>query len=213
MDAVSALKDVLAALEKPKPLAIATLDAEKTALIVVDMINGFAVKGALASPRVDAISDEVTRLTAACLARHIPVVATADRHTGDSAEFASYPQHCLCGTEETELIEPLKKLGGYTLIYKNSTNSFLEDDFRRWLGNHPQTDTFIIAGDCTDICVLQLALTLKADFNRLDRRSRVVVSKDATATYDAPAHNAELCEAMALYNMTINGIEVVGRIS
>lgn len=213
MDAAAALKEIIEGQKNLAPFDLSSLVAGKSALIVVDMINGFAVAGALASPRVGAIADETARIAKECLGNDIPVVAMADCHTAASVEFTAFSRHCLEGTQEAQLVEPLRKLSGYTLIHKNSTNSFLEDEFKAWLKSHPEINTFVIIGDCTDICVLQLALTLKTEFNRLDRPSRIIVSKDATATYDAPGHNAELCESMALYNMTMSGIEVVGRIS
>jgi hypothetical protein len=41
------------------------------------------------------------------------------------------------------------------------------------------------------------------------KSSRAIVPADAVETYDFGTHNGDLMNAMALYNMMINGIEVV----
>ena len=191
------------------PLAADRLAAERTALVVIDMVNGFAREGALASPQVTALIPHVTALVRRCGELGIARIALSDCHTSHSAEFASFPSHCQEGTEEAELVGELQEVGGLLHISKNSTNGFLEEEFLRWLGTHPDVDTFLVAGDCTDICIQQFALTLKAHFNRLDLTSRVIVPADAVATYDAPGHNAALCHLMALCNMRTGGVEIV----
>jgi nicotinamidase-related amidase len=212
MNARQALEETAGYFEAIEPLELAGLKAASTALLMVDMINGFAVSGALSSGRVKALIPVIESLSKKCGVIGIKKIAFADRHTSYSAEFATYPPHCVEGTPEAEMVDELKSAGDYTLIPKNSTNGFLEEEFLRWLGRNPEVDTFIIVGDCTDICILQLALTLKAHFNRLNQSSRIIVPKNAVDTYDAPRHNAELMHVIALYNMMINGIEIVDRI-
>lgn len=183
-----------------------------TALIIVDLINGFARAGALQSPRVEALIPGIVRLGQACEPLGIPKVAFADSHNETSPEFESYPAHCLTGTAEEALVDEIQELGGVELIAKNSTNGFLEPVFQTWLAKNSGIDTFIVVGDCTDICVQQFAITLKTWFNRQDRKSRVLVPIDLVDTFDGGLHNAELINVMALFNMLGNGIEVVKEI-
>ncbi|OPZ83964.1 MAG: hypothetical protein BWY74_04327 [Firmicutes bacterium ADurb.Bin419] len=42
-----------------------------------------------------------------------------------------------------------------------------------------------------------------------NQKYRVIVPVNAVDTYDLGAHNGDLVNVMALYNMIINGIEVV----
>lgn len=70
-------------------------------------------------------------------------------------------------------------------------------------------NTFIITGVCTDICVHQFSLTLKTYFNKQNKESRVIVPVNTVETYDLGMHNGDLMNIMALYSMTVNGIEVV----
>jgi nicotinamidase-related amidase len=194
------------------PLKLKDLPAEETALVMVDMINGFAREGALMSPRVEALIPAIAELSEACAKRGIARLAFADCHTEKSPEFGAYPPHCMAGTSESEIVAELKALGGYLLISKNSTNGFLEEAFRKWLSENPSITNFIIVGDCTDICIQQFAVTLKTRFNMLDQGSRVIVPVNATDTFDLGLHDADLLNAVTLFSMAGNGVELVSSI-
>ena len=196
-------------LEGLKGIDLKDLQGKQTALIIVDMINGFAREGALKSPRVEALIPDIVKLSKQCDQLGISKLAFADCHTYASPEFNAYPQHCMIGTNEAEIVEEIKEVGGYKLIPKNSTNGFHEDGFKKWLEENNQINTFIITGDCTDICVSQFAITLKTWFNMQNKNYRVIVPVNAVDTYDLGIHNGDLVNVMALYNMIINGIEVV----
>lgn len=207
--AQGALAQMYDQLAQAPSLSWQTLDKTRTALIVVDMINGFAKAGPLASPRVEAIISENVRLWLEAKAQGIPVVAFADEHTLQSPEFASFPVHCLAASFESELITELAELAGDKRIGKNSTNGFLEPLFAQWLASHEQIDQFVLIGDCTDICVLQMAQTLKAWFNRQNRVSRLVVPLSAVDTYTLGEHDGDLLNVLSLYLMRLSGVEIV----
>lgn len=193
-------------------LDLRELNAESTVLIIVDMVNGFAREGMLQSPRVETIIAEIVNIAEACDAAKIAKLAFGDCHTENAAEFASYPPHCLKNSTEAEMVSELKAVGGYRFFAKNSTNGFLENEFQNWLKDNKQIDTFIITGDCTDICVQQLAVTLKAWFNTHNKPSRIIVPANAVETYDLGVHNAELMNVISLYTMLSNGVEVIQKI-
>lgn len=203
------LGEIFDMLTKLPVLVKGELQADRTALVIVDMINGFAREGALKSPRVEEIIPEITKLSKVCDELKIAKLAFADCHTAESPEFDAYPVHCMAGTSEGEIVDEIKEAGGYVLIPKNSTNGFLEEEFRKWLPENKQIDTFIITGDCTDLCVQQFAITLKTWFNMQNRKSRVIVPLNAVDTYELGTHNGDLMNVTALYNMITNGIEVV----
>lgn len=185
------------------------LDKDKTALIIVDMINGFVKEGALSSPQMAILTPEIAKLTQKFKEEKMKIVALADNHPEDSVEFCAYPPHCIKGTSESLVVSELQEIGGYELIEKNSTNGYLETAFQEWIVKHSEVDTFIITGGCTDICVLQLALTLKTHFNHLNRKSRIIVPENGVNTYDLGIHFAPLMHLFALYNMRLNDIEIV----
>lgn len=182
-------------------------DGSRVGLIIIDMVNGFVKEGLMASPRIKSIIEPILEIKAICDEKGASVVALCDCHLEDSVEFLSYPKHCVKGTNESEIIDELK---GVYAINKNSTNGFLEDEFIKWLGH--DKDTFIVVGDCTDICVKQFAITLKTWFNMNNRMSKVVVPINAVETYDSDCHNAELINVMSIYDMMQSGIDVVKNI-
>jgi nicotinamidase-related amidase len=95
----------------------------------------------------------------------------------------------------------------------------LNTGLNEWLAAHPGVDTFIVVGDCTDLCTYQLAMHLRLDANARQLQRRVIVPVDCVDTYDRPvaaaqqqggfAHDAELLHAVFLYSMALNGVEVL----
>lgn len=189
--------------------SLSACDPERTALIVVDMVNGFAFDGAMASPRVAALVRPIARLAAACEARAIPVVALADAHTPDSLELQSYPPHCLTGTGESAVCSAICEAAPSLLrIEKNSTNGFLEDAFAVWRDKHPAIDTYLVVGDCTDICVMQFVLAAKAWHDSRNRPLQVIVPTALVDTFDAPGHPADTLALFSLSFMQAAGADI-----
>lgn len=209
---VDTLGEIFDMVTKLPTIRLEDLQRKQTALIMVDMINGFVREGALKSPRVECLIPEITKLSKTCDELQITKLAFADSHTEASPEFDAYPTHCMIGTSEGEMVDELKEIGGYTLIPKNSTNGFLEEEFLKWLKENEYITTFIITGDCTDICVQQFAVTLRTWFNMQNKKARVIVPVNTVETYDLGLHDGDLMNIVALYNMMINGIEVVARV-
>lgn len=207
--ALDKISDMIARLPS---LRLEQLIEDNAVLIIVDMINGFVTEGPLASPNVLAINDRIAALARACESSGIPIAALADCHTLSSPEFSSFPPHCLEGTAETELTDQLKAVGSITRINKNSTNGMLEPRLKEWLREYG-SGTYVIVGCCTDLCVQQLALTLKTSFNRANSTSRVIVPSSCVATYDLGFHESALTGTMALYNMMLGGVELCSDIT
>ena len=213
----------------PRPALEAVVDdPRRTAILSVDVINGFCHAGPLASPRVKAIIEPITRLMRAAHAagvRHF--IVTQDTHDHEAVEFAAYPPHCVRGSQESEAVPEFKALPFWSEVVvmpKNSIDSSLGTDLDRWLDDHPEVTTFIVVGDCTDLCTYQLAMHLRLRANALQKRGvRVIVPEDCADTYDTPVeaarqigalpHDADLLHRIFLYSMALNGIEVVRRIA
>ncbi|MDE5563607.1 MAG: cysteine hydrolase [Oscillospiraceae bacterium] len=178
----------------------------KTALVIVDMVNGFLTEGVLSSPRSASVLPTVERLLTMAKTNGMPAAAFVDCHEPDCIEFASFPPHCVKGTSEAEIAPTLQTIGGYVCIEKNSTNGFLTPEFQAWLAAHDTLERIVVCGVCTDICVMQFCLTLKTFCNQNNRKLEVIVPVNAVETYDAPGHNADLCGSMALQFMQQAGI-------
>ena len=77
----------------------------KRLLIVVDMINGFVRKGALAHEEIAEIIPENIKLVKRFLDdSESAVCMVRDSHTKDAAEFKTFPEHCLAGTKQCSFL-------------------------------------------------------------------------------------------------------------
>jgi nicotinamidase-related amidase len=212
-----------------RPLALDQLAAApgQTALVSVDVINGFCHKGPLASPRVEAIIAPIVALMRRSWDSGIHhQLLIQDTHEPSAVEFAAYPPHCLRGSEESEAVPEIKALPFFehmTVFPKNSIHSALNTGLPDWMAAHPHVECYIVVGDCTDLCTYQLAMHLRLEANSRQLNRRVVVPADCVDTYDFPIeaaaqsggfpHDARLFHQVFLYSMALNGIEVVARLS
>ncbi len=177
-----------------RPLAEIVPAPERAAIVSVDVINGFCHEGPLASPRVKGIIEPIVGLFQRAWGlgvRHI--LLTQDTHEPDAVEFAQYPPHCVRGTSEAEPVPEFQALpffGQMTIFEKNSIHSGLNTGLNDWIADHPQVDTYIVVGDCTDLCTYQLAMHLRLDANARQLQRRVVVPEDCVDTYDMPVETA-----------------------
>jgi nicotinamidase-related amidase len=194
-----------------------------SAITSIDLTNGFCNSGALASPRVRATVQPACSLFTSAWElglRHI--VLLQDTHDQNAVEFAQWPPHCVKGTAESEAVAEIRELPFYPQMLtfaKNSIHPALNTGFQNWLDAHPEIETFIVIGDCTDLCTYQLAMHLRLDANAHQRQRRVIASADCIQTYDFPVaaakavnampHPGDLMHKMFLYHMALNGVEVV----
>ena len=189
--------------------------AQNVAFISVDMIEAFAGTGALASQRVGAISQGIASLfnTAYKDLNFKNFILIEDRHTKDSKEFEAFLPHALLGTRETETIEEIKKLSFFKEIktfYKNSLSIAFNKEFNNFLDQNPQLDTFIVTGNCTDMCVYQCVSYLKLRANEYNQEGRVIVPFNLPQTYDVPGHNGDFYhEVFSMHMKLALGADVV----
>jgi nicotinamidase-related amidase len=208
------------------PLNTLVDDPQHIAIICVDVTNGFCHEGQLASPRVKGIIAPIVSLFEKAWSagvRHI--LLPQDTHEPQAVEFGQFPPHCVRGTAEAETVPEIKALPYYehmVVMEKNSIHSGMNTHLNAWIAAHPEVDTFIVVGDCTDLCTYQLAMHLRLEANARQLQRRVVVPADCVDTYDMPVdlaqkigalpHDADLLHAVFLYHMALNGVDVVSRI-
>lgn len=196
-------------LEKLKSKKINELDLSKTMLFIIDMNNGFAKKGALYSDRVEALINPITNLAKILEAKNCEIIAFTDSHNKDSIELRSYPTHCLENDYESKIVDEISTIKNLKVIPKNSTNGFF------CLGdkNFKNIDNIIVVGDCTDICIYQFVITLKAYFNQNNIDKNIIVPMNLVDTYHIDnIHNAEIMNIVFLNSMIQNGVEVIKEI-
>ncbi|MEI6777121.1 MAG: isochorismatase family cysteine hydrolase [Chloroflexales bacterium] len=220
---LSYLDNWYANLRAPDLAAIIGDTPERVAIFSIDMINGFCKAGPLAGPRVAALIPTVVAIFTRAYALGVrSFVLTQDTHDPQTPEFGFYPPHCIVGTPESQTVSELAELpfvDQITTIEKNSLSSHLGTRLGDWLAERPQIDTFIIIGDCTDLCVFSAAMHLRLEANALNLSRRVIVPAAAVDTFDTPvdlaqrlgimAHDGDLHHVLFLHTMAQNGVEVV----
>ena len=178
-------------------------------LVVVDMVNGFIREGAMASEHIEHIIPRIKTLIDKAIEEDEGIAFIKDTHEKGCLEFRKFPEHCVKGTKESELVDEFKPYEKGALVYeKNSTSTMFAPGFMKDIDAMKKLREVIITGCCTDICVLNLAIPLTNYFDQNDRDVKVSVLEDAVETYDAPTHNAKEYNEMSLKLMRQAGIEV-----
>ena len=212
-------KDLLASLED---------DPDRAAVLAVDVTSGFCSEGPLSSDRVGRIVEPISRLFQQAHehgVRHF--ILPQDTHSEDAVEFGSFPAHCLRGTSESLTVPELQDLpfsSLFTIVEKDTISSSINTELDTWLVSHPQVTAFLVTGDCTDLCVYQLAMHLRLRANALHLQdARVILPIDSVNTFDLPVdvaneigampHDGDLLHLIFLFSMAQNGIEIVSEVT
>ncbi|MDP6692279.1 MAG: isochorismatase family protein [Alphaproteobacteria bacterium] len=241
--------NLIAQLQTAMPLALDGLDLDNSVtstggmgLILVDIVNGFATVGAgnlappVANSQVSQMVAEANRLARGFAERNWPLLAFLDSHQPGKAE-PPYPPHCEIGTGEENLVPELLWLeeeANATLVRKDCINGFIgairpdgSNILVDWLNRHGIGEVLVV-GICTDICVMDLVLTLLSARNHglVPALRDIHVHADGCATYDLPrvaaeelgleasvAHPQEAAHHMGLYFMAARGAHLVDQVA
>jgi nicotinamidase-related amidase len=201
-------------------------EPDRAAFFSADLINGFVHVGPLASPRVLGVVDSVVDLFQRGWQHGIKeFVLLQDTHDPETPEFNAYPPHALRDDAESATIPELASLpfaDRLTIIEKNSLHPAVETGFNAWWDEHIDINRAIVVGDCTDLCVYQLAMHLRMRANALNLQDfEVIVPVNVVQTFDIPddpsqpgaAHPGDFFHDVFLYHMASNGIRVVSDIT
>jgi len=186
-------------------------DIRNVDIFVVDMIHGFCKEGAMADTAIMDVVPNIKKL----LEKHTQIEKEAyffvDCHKDNAIEFKSFPTHCLAGSRESEIVNELKEYAKEKyIIYKNSTNGFHELTTYLDACKNNAPESIIITGCCTDICVLQLSLTLKTWLNANNIDAELLLPLNCLDTYDSgdSYHPAEKFNQMAITLLQQAGIKI-----
>jgi len=216
--------------------------AQKTGLVIVDEVNGFATVGAgyLAPPvpnaQVTQMVDETDRLARDFSKGARPILAFLDTHVPGKPE-PPYPPHCEAGTGEENLVPKLEWLEQdkhTTLVRKDCINGFvgsIAPDGRNrvvdWVNQH-KLEAVLVVGICTDICVMDFVLTFLSARNHdlMPSLRDILVYEGGCSTYDLPrataeklglpptaAHPQDVTHYMGLYFMASRGARLVDKVA
>lgn len=183
----------------------------KKLLINIDMINGFVKEGTLAAPSIMRIVPrQIELLEEGLINPNSGIIFVRDAHSNNAQEFNTFPKHCLFKSEESKLINELKRFEPFALTYlKNSTNLIFAPFFQYDLSNFKELKEIDLMGCLSEICVLNGAIGLRTYFDQVNRDVIVGVYADAIDTYDAPNHPADKVTNEALKLMENNGVKIL----
>lgn len=191
---------------------IKNLKVYNSALIIVDMVNGFVTEGELHDERIGNIVPRQLELIKEAKNEEKLIIFIKDTHTKKSVEFERFQNttHCLAGERESDLISQLKIFEGLKdtiSIEKNSTSFMEAPAFRKLMEMQQQMNDFDIIGCCTDICVANGSIGLANYLDQQNRHHSIRVHEDAIATF-AEDMRQNYVEAAKLL-MTQQGIQLV----
>ncbi len=139
-------------------------DPAETALVVVDVQNGFChPDGSLHAPHSEAVVEPVAALAERAGAAGLPVVYTRDVHPPGQFEgnhyydeFERWGDHVVEGSWEAELVAELPTEEAAHVVEKHTYDAFYETELDGWLSARG-IDDLLICGTLANVCVLHTA--------------------------------------------------------
>ncbi|WP_224267815.1 cysteine hydrolase family protein [Haloprofundus salinisoli] len=139
-------------------------DPDRTAVVVVDMQNGFChPDGSLYAPASEDVTDPVSTLVERAHDAGARAVYTRDVHPPEQFdgnhyydEFDRWGEHVVEGTWETELVDELDVREDDHVVTKHSYDAFYQTELEGWLNAHGVKD-LLICGTLANVCVLHTA--------------------------------------------------------
>jgi len=139
-------------------------DPDRTAVVVVDMQNGFChPDGSLYAPGSEAAIDPCVDLVERAKAAGATVVFTRDVHPPEQFEDAHYydefeqwGEHVVEGSWDAELVAELDAETADLVVTKHTYDAFYRTELGGWLDAHG-VDDLVFCGTLANVCVLHTA--------------------------------------------------------
>jgi nicotinamidase-related amidase len=137
---------------------------ERTAVVVVDMQNGFChPNGSLHAPGSETVIDDVDALVADARDAGAQIVYTRDVHPPEQFdgahyydEFERWGEHVVEGSWEAEIVEELDVRPEDHVVEKHTYDAFYETELDGWLSARGIND-LLVCGTLANVCVLHTA--------------------------------------------------------
>lgn len=193
---------------------VKNLKVYETALIVVDMVNGFVNEGVLHDKNIRKIVPRQLELLEEAEKKGSLIILVKDTHNNNATEFKRFGNttHCIKGTSEAELIDELKPFeqkDNVITVEKNSTSLMESPEFREIVKQAENLKEVNFVGCCTDICVFNGAMGLANYYDEWNRDVTINVHEDAIATYSEDEREEYVQSAKLL--MKQQGINLVSK--
>jgi nicotinamidase-related amidase len=139
-------------------------DPDSTAVVVVDMQNGFChPDGSLYAPASEDALDPVTEIVSRAVDAGARVVYTRDVHTSEQFEdnhyydeFDRWGEHVVEGTWDAQLHDDLDVRDDDHVVEKHTYDAFYQTELEGYLDAHG-VDDLLICGTLANVCVLHTA--------------------------------------------------------
>ena len=139
-------------------------DSDRTAVVVVDMQNGFChPDGSLYAPASEAAIEPVGAVLETARDAGASAVFTRDVHPPEQFEGAHYydeferwGEHVVEGSWEAEIVDGLRVAEGDHVVEKHTYDAFYRTDLEAHLETHG-LDDLLVCGTLANVCVLHTA--------------------------------------------------------
>lgn len=183
-----------------------TLHAEKTAVVVVDMINDFCKPGgAMVLPGYEALVAPQLKIIEAARELDVPVIWIHDEHRRNmrhEREWAKRAPHGLEGTWGAEIISDLGALETDIHVIKRRYSAFFQTDLDLTLKDM-RIEQLVVFGVVTNICVR--STVHDAFFIGYD----AIVPEDCCAATGAREQESSLYDIATHFGIVSNAQDVV----
>jgi len=140
------------------------LDPTETAVVIVDMQNGFChPDGSLYAPGSEAAIEDCVALVEQARDAGASVVYTRDVHPPEQFEDAHYydefeqwGEHVLEGSWDAELVSELSPREEELVVMKHTYDAFHQTNLDGWLSAH-NIKNLVFGGTLANVCVLHTA--------------------------------------------------------
>jgi len=140
------------------------LDSDRTAVVVVDMQNGFCKPdGSLYAPGSEEAIGPVADIVSRARDAGVQIVYTRDVHPPDQFEdnhyydeFERWGEHVVEGSWEAEIVDELEVREADHVVEKHTYNAFHGTELDGWLTARG-IDGLVICGTLANVCVLHTA--------------------------------------------------------
>ncbi|WP_339105026.1 isochorismatase family cysteine hydrolase [Haloterrigena salinisoli] len=137
------------------------LEPDSTAVVVVDMQNGFChPDGSLYAPGSETVIEPIADLVERAREAGARVIYTRDVHPPEQFEDAHYydeferwGEHVLEGSWEAEIVDELPVEAADNVVEKHTYDAFYNTELEGWL-NARGIDDLVICGTLANVCVL-----------------------------------------------------------
>ena len=163
---------------------------KKRALLIIDMLNDFVLRGAaLEVPDTRIVAPRIRRRLVHARRSGVPVFYICDSHREDDPEFSrmNWPPHAVRGSRGAMVIDELAPQPGDRIIAKTAYSGFYRTELEDVLRSQG-VEEMILTGCVTNICVLYTAA------DAVMRGFGVVVPADSVAAISREGHEFALRE-------------------